>query len=138
MSTPSDPSRLHGEKSVTIDGVKVKSKAEKTIADYFVSRSIKYEYEKMVRTWALGSKIGFPDFYLPEYDVYVEYWGDPNDAHYNRCMKWKMAKYREHNYKFISIYPDNLANLDWIFPLKFKTELGIEFPQAKKNTQEAA
>ena len=138
MGAPSETSPLRGEKSVTIDGVKVKSKAEKKIADYLVSHGIKYEYEKMVRTWALGSKIGFPDFYLPQYNVYVEYWGNPGDPHYSRQMKWKMAKYRKHNYNLISIYPDNLANLDWIFPLRFKTELGVEFPQAKKDTQEVA
>lgn len=112
MASISDAKPPRGEKCIMLDGVKVKSKAEKMIADYFVTHGIRYEYEKMVRTWALGSKIGFPDFYLPDYNVYIEYWGMPNEEHYNRWMKWKMAKYIEYGYVFISIYPDNLANLD--------------------------
>jgi hypothetical protein len=64
------------------------------------------------------SKISRPDFYLPQYNLFVEYWGlvDSPDAgtrdNYIGTMRWKMAQYRNNNIRFISIYPSNLNNLD--------------------------
>ena len=79
-------------------------------------------------------RIGYADFYLPDYDIYVEYWGlvDADDEstkeRYNKQMKKKMARYYQNNIKFISIYPRNLKNLDWIFRKKFKDVVGLELP----------
>jgi hypothetical protein len=42
-------------------------------------------------------------------------------------MKKKMAQYYSNDIKFISIYPDNLSNLDWIFRTKLKKVTGFEF-----------
>ena len=126
------PKREYGVKSVTARGEEVRSIAERKIADYFNKNNINYEYESMVAT-----NKGFassPDFYLPDYDVYVEYWGlidaedDQTRNRYIKKMKWKMAQYYENNIKFISIYPDNLKNLDWIFRKKFKNVTGFELP----------
>ncbi len=49
-------------------------------------------------------------------------------AEYVRNMKRKMAIYYKNGIKFISIYPDNLKNLDWIFRRKFKKATGFELP----------
>ncbi len=43
-------------------------------------------------------------------------------------MKWKMAKYHQNNIKFISIYPSNMSNLDWIFRAKFREAAGYNLP----------
>jgi hypothetical protein len=81
--------------------------------------------------------VSSPDFYLPDYDVYVEYWGMLNvESNYDRSkyvrgMKYKMARYHELGIKFISIYPDNIKNLDWIFRKKFKRATGIDLPMIK-------
>jgi hypothetical protein len=40
-----------------------------------------------------------------------------------------MARYHELGIKFISIYPDNLKNLDWVFRKKFKQVTGRELPR---------
>jgi hypothetical protein len=124
----------YGVESITLDGVKVKSKAEKFIADYFVRNSIQYQYEKPAAAhfWIFTNQISKPDFYLPQYDVYVEYWGllDADKKRvsrdYERTMKWKMAMYHKHKIKFISLYPSNLENLDWIFRTKFKQVIGFD------------
>ena len=70
------PKKKYGVKAVTLRGEEVKSIGEKRIADYFERNNICYVYEKEARTKALlfSSKISNPDFYLPDYDVYVEYW----------------------------------------------------------------
>jgi hypothetical protein len=117
----------YGVKSVTLRGEKVKSIVERRIADYFERNNIRYVYEQETR-W------GTPDFYLPVYDVYVEYWGlvDADDnwtrTEYVRNMKRKMAIYHRNNVKLISIYPRNLENFDWIFRAKFKKTTGYELP----------
>ncbi len=130
------PKKQYGVKSVTLRGETVKSIGEKRIADYFEKNNIRYVYEKEARTNALffSHKISNPDFYLPDYDVYIEYWGlvNANDNHtrtrYVRNMKRKMAIYHENNIKFTSIYPRNLHNLDWIFRKKFEKVTGFELP----------
>ncbi|MDH5690287.1 MAG: hypothetical protein OEY81_02510 [Candidatus Bathyarchaeota archaeon] len=58
-------------------GEEVKSIAERRIADYFVKNNINYVYEQEARSKGrlFNYRISSPDFYLPDYDVYVEYWG---------------------------------------------------------------
>ena len=123
----------YGVKCVTGNGEEVRSISEQKIADYFSENKIRYVYEKEVRARSgrfSNYRIGRPDFYLPDYDVYVEYWGlvDAEDNYtrkqYVRSMKRKMARYYENNIKFISIYPRNMDNLDWIFKKKFENVTG--------------
>jgi len=80
------------------------------------------------------SKISRPDFYLPQYNLVVEYWGlvDSPDAgtrdNYIRTMRWKMAQYRKNNIRFLSIYPSNLNDLDYYFKRKFRETMGFSLP----------
>lgn len=130
------PRRQYGTRSTTRLGVEVRSRAEQRIADYFDSIGLRYEYEKELEAgiWVFTEKVSAPDFYLPDYDVFVEYWGmlnvenDYDRRKYERAMKYKMARYHQLGVKFISIYPDNLKNLDWIFRKKFKKLTGAELP----------
>ncbi|HWH79972.1 MAG TPA: hypothetical protein VNT76_21470 [Candidatus Binatus sp.] len=127
----------YGTRSTTKLGVEVRSRAEQRIAEYFDKIGLRYEYERELKAgiWIFTEKVSSPDFYLPDYDVYVEYWGMLNvDSNYDRskytrAMKYKMARYHELGIKFISIYPDNLNNLDWIFRKKFKKVTGIDLPR---------
>jgi len=102
----------YGVKSVTLKGEEVRSFAEKRIADYFTRNNIKYVYEQEAKTkgWLFHNTISHPDFYLTDYDVYVEYWGlvDADNRRtrerYVKDMKRKMAIYYKNDIKFISIY----------------------------------
>jgi hypothetical protein len=121
----------YGTPSRTLHGEDVRSKSEQRIADYFTSNGIRYVYEQGAQTDALIFKRTFahPDFYLPDYKVYVEYWGLVSASkEYRRIMKWKMKQYRQNKIMFISIYPDNLQNLDWIFRTKFREVVGFDLP----------
>ena len=130
------PKKEYGIKSVTQKGEEVKSISEKKIADYLEKNNINYIYEKdlMGKFLFWDYKITAPDFYVPDYDVFVEFWGlvDADDdwtkRKYVKNMKKKMAIYYENNIKFISIYPKNLSNLDWIFRVKFKKITGSDLP----------
>jgi hypothetical protein len=75
----SKPRNVYGVASVTQRGEEVKSIGERRIADYFERKKIKYEYERAARVKFLFFDFKIrafnpPDFYLPDYNVYVEYW----------------------------------------------------------------
>lgn len=127
----------YGTICTTLKGEKVKSRGEKQIADYLHSNNFVYEYERPALTrgvWIFRDKISLPDFYLTDFDVYIEYWGLVNAKdyrvrnEYTRVMKWKMAQYHSNSIKFISVYPNNLSNFDWIFKAKLRDVAGVHFP----------
>jgi len=132
------PGKQYGKRTTTKLGVKVRSQAEQRLAIYFDSIGLRFEYEKKLTAGLLLKKaISQPDFYLPDHDVYVEYWGllDVEDAgdreKYTRSMNYKLARYRELGIKLISLYPENLKNLDRDFRKKFKEVTGSDLPQKK-------
>jgi hypothetical protein len=119
---------------LTLRGVAVRSRAEKTIADYFTDNDIVYEYEPVLMGGTNHEREMRPDFYLPEYDVYVEYWGmvsHPDGSkrdEYVEKMRWKMAQYREMNLRVISIEHADLCNFGDVFRGKFEEATGSKFP----------
>lgn len=134
MGKPADPSspKDYGVPAKTKRGESVRSLGEKKIADYFFENRIKYTYENQAKTntSAFRSGISHPDFYLPEYGIYVEYWGliDVGETEkrkkYREDMQWKMRKYNENGIKFISLYPWNLNDLNGSFRDGFKKVTG--------------
>ena len=108
----------YGQLCKTMKGEWVKSKGEKTIADYFLTHNIAYQYERPAYTdefWLFSERISKPDFFLPNYNVYVEYWGLLNAkdyrtrTFYRKSMAHKMKQYESNNIRYISLYPDNLS-----------------------------
>jgi hypothetical protein len=131
------PSR-YGRPGVTRDGVPVRSRAELKIAAYFDSIGLRYEYERELEAgfWVFKRKISSPDFYLPDHDVYVEYWGlldvpdDGDRKKYARSMRYKMERYQRLGIRCISLYRHNLSNLDADFRRKFNRATGGDLPVA--------
>jgi len=130
-------SEEYGTPSVTLTGQTARSKGERMIADYLTHQSIAYHYEAtaMTNDWFIfKSKISRPDFFLPQYNLIVEYWGliDSPDARlrneYIRKMRWKMAQYRKNNIRFVSLYPSNLYDLDHSFRRKFREVMRFDLP----------
>lgn len=106
---------LSTNKPTTLKGETVKSYGELEIANYLFSNNIEYEYEKEYKHETINKEYQqyYPDFYLPEYDIYIEYFGiDENnevapffkvknglsasDA-YNESIKWKRKTHKENN-----------------------------------------
>ena len=106
----------------------MKSQGEKKIADYFYRNGINYTYEDPAKTTtsAFREKISKPDFYLPDYQVYAEYWGliDVDDLghrkKYRETMEWKKQQYEANGLKCISLYPWHLEDLDAAFKVQFR------------------
>jgi len=104
-----------GIMSKTKKGEMVRSKSEKIIADWLTKNKIEYEYEKTI-TLSNNKKI-LSDFYLPQEEIYVEYWGmsslNNETGESYRERKWeKQNLYKMDNIKLIELYPHHIYELD--------------------------
>lgn len=74
----------------TIQGEKVKSIEELTIANFLYLNGIEYEYEK---PYPHGDVMYRPDFYLKDYNLWIEHFGVDE----NNCAKW-LTPFNEQKY----------------------------------------
>ena len=84
----------------TVDEVAVQSQGEKRIGDWLAAKGIDYRYDERMKI-AGGVRIR-PDFYLPEFDLYIEYWG-MDTPEYVANMKNKQFLYQRERKKLISL-----------------------------------
>ena len=82
-----------------LDGHLVRSKGELIIDNYLFFLGISHIYEKAI--FLKGNKVKC-DWYIPEYDVYVEYWGYSGKRYFKR-KKEKLKLYHKSKKKLISI-----------------------------------
>ncbi len=88
----------------TKDGTWVQSAGERLICDALDAEGIRYRYDERFRI--LDGYAIRPDFYLPEFDVYVEYWG-MDTADYKIGMLKKQKLYQQQGKKLISLTPED-------------------------------
>ncbi|MBT3294680.1 MAG: HEAT repeat domain-containing protein [Verrucomicrobia bacterium] len=99
------------------DGTLVQSRGEKRIAEWLDSHGVDYRYDTKYRIIA-EFQIR-PDFYLPELDVYIEYWG-LDTPKYKMSMYKKQMLYQQEGKKLISVYPKDLPRLDPLLKAKLR------------------
>jgi len=85
-------------------GTVVQSDGERCICNLLESKQIQYRYDERFRI--LDGYAIRPDFYLPEFDVYIEYWG-MDTADYKIGMLKKQKLYQQEGKKLISLYPED-------------------------------
>jgi DNA helicase IV len=116
----------------TMQGEKVKSVEELTIANFLYLNGIEYEYEK---PYPFGKVLYRPDFYLKDYDIYLEHFGvDENNAakhltpfneqKYVEEMELKRDNHITHNTKLLETY--SYYNRDHILLDKLREMLEYE------------
>ena len=86
---------------LTIKKESVKSVQELIIANYLFVNGIEYEYEKpyKINTATLDRRQYCPDFFLPEYGIYIEHYGVyrlAKEKEYRESFEWK-KKIHEQN-----------------------------------------
>lgn len=86
------------------DGTWVQSEGERLICETLDAKRIRYRYDERFRI--LDGYAIRPDFYLPEFDVYIEYWG-METADYKIGMLKKQQLYQQQGKRLISLYPDD-------------------------------
>jgi hypothetical protein len=104
----------YGQPSRTIRGELVRSRAEAIIADWFTNLGITYQYEPPLLEGLIFKRAIFKaDFFLPQYNAYVEYWGLAyTERNYMQKMQHKVGYYRKNGLRLVSIYPNNISYLD--------------------------
>ena len=107
------------------DGTVVQSEGERRIAEWLMAQGIAYRYDAKFRI--IGEFQIRPDFYLPELDVYVEYWG-LDTPQYKMSMYKKQTLYQQEGKRLVSVYPANLPRLGALLTAKFRLfgyEVGV-------------
>jgi len=107
-------------------GTLVQSDGERLIADWFVTHGIAYRYDERFRI--LSWHAVRPDFYLPELDLYIEYWG-MDSADYKIGMLKKQQLYQQEGKRLISLYPSDKPRLDAVLRAKLAL-FGYALPTA--------
>ena len=107
----------------TKDGTFVQSGGERRIADFLNRNGIVYRYDERMRI--IDGYAVRPDFYLQEFDVYIEYWGmDTTD--YRIGMLKKLKLYQQQGKKLISIHRKDKAQLTDVLRQKLSRYMRIE------------
>lgn len=98
------------QKAIGLDGETYDSISEAKVADWFLENDIEYEPHKRI-----PKSRSISDFYLPEYDLWIEYDG-LMEVRADDKLKRKEAFYRKHGLKFLTITRSHWQRdiLDWI------------------------
>ncbi|HAS82812.1 MAG TPA: hypothetical protein DCS43_09110 [Verrucomicrobia bacterium] len=75
---------------------------ERRIAEWLTANNIVFRYDnrfRIIKGYAIR-----PDFYLPEYDVYIEYWGMEANLDYQIGMLEKKKLYQQAGKRLLSFY----------------------------------
>ncbi|MBI2440028.1 MAG: HEAT repeat domain-containing protein [Lentisphaerae bacterium] len=99
------------------DGTVVQSEGERRIAEWLTAHGIAYRYDAKFRI--VGEFQIRPDFYLPELDVYIEYWG-LDTPQYKMSMYKKQTLYQQEGKRLVSVHPQDLSGLDALLVVKLR------------------
>lgn len=115
-------SYLKYNQPVTLKKEKVKSYGELSIANFLTQNGIVYVYEQEYPIDTRTSKFGqyCPDFYLPDFDLYIEYFGINRQGEvpsyfsgkngmsatqaYQEGIRWKRELHRKNGTRMIEVY----------------------------------
>ena len=103
-----DYRRLNPAEHHCHDGHYVRSPYEVIIDNELYRAKIFHEYERKYK--ALDGKYYYPDFYIPDYDLYIEYFGMNENKQKNLYKEELFKKDKTHNFAFI--WEKSKCNLD--------------------------
>ena len=91
------------------DGTVVQSDGERIIAEELARLDLEYRYDnrfRIIKGYAVR-----PDFYLPEFDLYIEYWGMEDNLDYRIGMLEKKKLYQQAGKRVLSLYAGDKPRL---------------------------
>lgn len=124
----------------TVNNETVKSYGEMDIANFLMQNGIRYVYEQSYEIDTRTSEYGQynPDFYLPDYKIYIEYFGINRKGEvpsyfkathgmsateaYRASMEWKRTTHREYQTTMIECYAYEKLEGNLLDSLKEKLE----------------
>ena len=105
------------------DGTLVQSDGERKIAEFLDRHGIEYRYDERVRI--IDGYAIRPDFYLPEFDLYIEYWG-MDTVDYKIGMLKKLKLYQQQGKRVISLYREDKPHLEEVLKKKLSPHMCID------------
>lgn len=101
----------------TKDGRSVRSLSEKIIIDYFFDNYIRAVYEKAIPYInEKGEEASLhPDFYLPDYDLYIEFNGLTN-KHYLKMKNYAKKIYEQKGYNVVILESQDIDDIESTLP----------------------
>jgi hypothetical protein len=93
------------------DGHYVRSHAECRIDDWLKFHNIPHEYETLVYLKATPEKKLLCDFYIPDADLYIEYWGYKDKDTYLKRKAEKTELYKKSKLKVLDLDESHLEIL---------------------------
>ncbi len=129
----------------TLKGELAKSLEECEIANYLAQQGVVYEYEAQYKVDTTGPdyKAYQPDFYLPEYDIYIEHFAVDehnktpafiDNAKYVKGMVWKRALHEKNETTLIETYSYQKAKGELLISLEQSLlDAGVAFKPVPKS-----
>lgn len=115
----------------SIYGERMKSQEEVMIANFLFLNGVKYEYERPYPHTPFSYR---PDFYLPDYDIYLEHFGINKDGKCTWLPKIEAEKYEEKIYSKRQTHKNNGTKL--IETYSYYQQEGILLDKLKEILQE--
>ena len=123
-SPPEYNEYVHYAELRTLSGDLVRSFEELAIANFLTANGVRFEYEAQYehRTATSNYRQYQPDFYLPDYGIYIEHFALDEDGHpppswvgYAEGVAWKRQTHREYGTRLIETHSWQYAQ-DALFP----------------------
>lgn len=99
------------------------SEGELFLEDFFKENEIKFQVQKKLILRNDPKSYRLADFYLPQFDIYVEFFGLWNKQVKDEDYREKKKIYHENEIPCIYVYPENLGIIDFIFEKRIKEVL---------------
>jgi len=109
-----------GLRFMTKSGVRVRSKAEKMIADFLFDHDLRFTYEPIVN---LGGFYVRPDFCLIDYEVCLEHFGLESQE-YQRSAQSKLRRLRQFKIRVVCTYASEEPDIEEVLSRKLR-EAGV-------------
>jgi hypothetical protein len=90
------------------DGHMVRSRGEAMIDGLLYENRIVHAYERLVPI----EQTMYCDFFLPEYNLYIEFWGMESNPKYKARKEKKLDLYRQNELRLIEVKDEHINNLE--------------------------
>lgn len=98
----------------TKDGHMVRSRAEVIIDNALYDYKLAHAYERKLPI----EEEMYCDFFIPQENVFIEFWGMEDDPKYAERKKAKIEIYKKYDFKLIELNDNDISNLDDHLPKK--------------------
>ena len=90
-----------------------KSEGERRIAAALHDYRVRFVYERVAPIMSEKGSYLVPDFYLPDLDTYIEFYGRAGNADYDRHTAAKTRVYERSGLRVVAVYPWDLCHRTW-------------------------